>query len=96
MHTSEVGAHFGRLEGTRAHIATTGSQVNGQLQELKGYLRPLVATWEGSASTNYQALQHKWDTAAADLNSVLLRIGAALGAANEGMQSTENANANRF
>ncbi len=55
-----------------------------------------MATWEGEASASYQVLQKKWDAAAADLNSVLQRIGAALAETNSDFQSTEKANAARF
>ncbi len=94
--TDQVGADFGRLAGTHQHLVSTVSQMNSQLQSLKDYLKPLVATWEGEAAANYQALQHKWDTAAADLNSVLQRIGAALGDTNAEFQATEKSNAARF
>lgn len=94
--TDQVGADFGRLAGTEAHIASTVGQVNGALESLKGYLRPLVASWDGEASVSYQLLQRKWDTAAADLNAVLSQIGRALGETNSEFQVTEKSNAARF
>ena len=92
----QIGANFASLDRTQSHIVTTSGQVNGALEELKGYLRPLVATWEGEASASYQMLQKKWDSAATDLNSVLQRIGAALADTNSDFQATEKANAARF
>lgn len=93
---NQVGANFGKLSATQQHIASTVGQMNGQLGDLKSYLAPLVATWEGEASASYQALQAKWDSAAHDLNNVLGRISTALAAANADFQSTEKANAGRF
>ena len=57
----QIGANFGSLDRTQGHIVTTVGQVNGALDELKGFLKPLVATWEGEASASYQVLQKKWD-----------------------------------
>lgn len=92
----QVGADFGRLAATHEHLVASVAQMNGQLNNLRDYLKPLVATWEGEAAANYQALQNKWDTAAADLNSVLQRIGGALGETNSEFQATERSNAARF
>ncbi len=94
--TDQIGADFRSLDRTQVHIGTTASQVNGALADLKNYLKPLVATWEGEAATSYQALQKKWDAAATDLNAVLQRIGHALADTNSDFQSTEKANAARF
>lgn len=94
--TDQVGADFGRLAGTQQHIVTTVGQVNGSLADLKSYLAPMVATWEGEASVNYQALQAKWDSASNDLNAVLQRIGAALAETNDQFLTTEKSNASRF
>lgn len=94
--SDQVGADFGRLAATQQHLVQTVGQVNGQLADLKSYLKPLVATWEGEASANYQALQAKWDRAAEDLNMVLQRISAALATTNDDFQATEKGNAARF
>ena len=45
---------------------------------------------------DYQVRQKQWDTAAADLTAVLGQIGVALGAANDGYQQAEQANAARW
>ncbi|MEO9140092.1 MAG: WXG100 family type VII secretion target [Jatrophihabitans sp.] len=87
---------FDQLAATEQQIQSTFGQVNQQMDDLKRYLAPMVQTWQGAASENYNAAQHKWDAAAADLNNVLNAIGRALGQANEGYQSTEKSNAQRF
>jgi WXG100 family type VII secretion target len=68
-------------------------QIDQQLNDLKGYLAPLVASWSGEASTDYQALQQKWNTSAEDLNAVLRQIAGALRSAAENYTSGESANA---
>jgi 6 kDa early secretory antigenic target len=93
---SEIKVSFGALEAARADVAGTATRVAGQLDDLKRFLSPLVAGWEGQAATDYQAKQRQWDTAAADLAGVLARIGVALAAANEGYRRVEQLNAARW
>ncbi len=93
---SEIKVTFGALEAAQADVASTATRISGQLEELKRFLAPMVATWEGQAATEYQATQRKWDTAAADLASVLAQIGVALGTANDSYQQVERANAARW
>jgi early secretory antigenic target protein ESAT-6 len=92
----QIGADFGRLATTQQHLAQTASSMNSTLSDLKAFIKPLVGTWQGEASTQYQVLQAKWDSAATDLNTVLSRISAALAEANTQFQATERANAARF
>ena len=54
---------FGAIDGARADIAASSGNINGKLADLKSYLAPLVAEWEGTASQAYQAQQAKWDAA---------------------------------
>jgi ESAT-6 family protein len=90
---SEIKVTFGALEAARADVSGTATRISGQLEELKRFLAPLVATWEGEAATEYQAKQRQWDTAAGDLALVLGQIGVALGAANDSYRQAEKANA---
>jgi 6 kDa early secretory antigenic target len=92
----EIKVTFGALEAARADVGTTATRISGRLEELKRFLAPMVAQWEGQAATEYQATQRRWDTAAADLTAVLAQIGVALGTANESYQQIERANAARW
>lgn len=96
MSTPEIKVTFGALEGARGDVTATANRISGQLEELKRYLAPMVATWTGQAAADYQAVQQRWDTSAAALNDTLNRIGTALGHANEEYQRTERANAARW
>lgn len=87
---------FGALGDAQTDIASTAGRINGRLDDLKRFLAPMVATWQGQAAEEYQAKQRQWDTAAADLTAVLQRIGVAVGAANDGYQQVEKANAARW
>lgn len=87
---------FAELGNAQGSIQQAVGAVNSQLDDLKTYLAPLVATWEGSAAEAYNTLQRQWDTAAAELNQVLAQVGTAVGTANDSYQAAEASNANRF
>jgi 6 kDa early secretory antigenic target len=93
---SEIKVTFGALEAARTDVSSTATRITTQLDDLKRFLAPLVATWEGQAATEYQARQRQWDTAAADLAAVLAQIGVALGTANDSYRQVEQANAARW
>ncbi|MBN9108753.1 MAG: WXG100 family type VII secretion target [Pseudonocardia sp.] len=93
---SEIKVAFGELGAAQQNVASTAQRISTTLDELKRFLGPMAATWEGQAATDYRARQRQWDTAAADLASVLSRIGVALGAANDNYQQVEQANARRW
>jgi 6 kDa early secretory antigenic target len=93
---SEILVTFGELTNAQQSVAHTAQRLNAQLDDLRRYLAPLVATWSGQAAQDYQAKQRRWDTSAADLNQVLTQIGVALGHANEGYQQVEQVNASRW
>ncbi len=84
---------FGTIAQAQGDVSNTVARMNGQLDDLRAFLAPMVSTWEGGASSDYQVLQKRWDTAAADLNTVLMQISQLLGQANQGYQATEMANA---
>jgi early secretory antigenic target protein ESAT-6 len=93
---SEIKVTFGALETAQSDVSGVAGRMTGQLEELKRFLAPMVATWEGQAATEYQAKQRQWDTAAANLATVLGQIGTALGTANESYRQVEQANASRW
>ena len=93
---SEIRVSFAALESARADVAQTAARISGRLDELRRFLTPLAATWEGRAAQDYQARQRQWDTAATDLAAVLGQIGVAVAAANDGYRQVEQANAARW
>lgn len=88
----EVKVTFGEIANAQSNVSNTSNQVNQLLEDLKAFLAPMVATWEGEAAAAYNEKQRQWDTAAADLNQVLNQIGVALGTANQNYQDAENRN----
>lgn len=93
---SEIKVTFGELAAAQQNVAGTTQRITARLDELRRYLAPMAATWEGQAATDYRTRQRQWDSAAADLTAVLGRIGVALGAANDNYQQVEQANARRW
>jgi 6 kDa early secretory antigenic target len=93
---SEIKVTFGALETAQSDVSGVAGRMTSQLEDLKRFLAPMVATWEGQAATEYQARQRQWDTAAANLASVLGQIGVALGTANESYRQVDQANAARW
>lgn len=96
MSTSEIKVTFGALGAAQGDVATTASRITGQLEDLKRFLAPMVATWQGQAAAEYQLKQRQWDSAAADIAAVLAQIGVALGSANDSYQQVERVNAARW
>ena len=66
------------LDDGASDTDVAAGHIEQQLGDLKGYLAPLVASWVGQASRDYQALQQRWDQSADDLNAVLREIASAL------------------
>jgi 6 kDa early secretory antigenic target len=93
---SEIRVSFAALESARAEVAQTAMRISGRLDELRRFLTPLAAIWDGRAAQDYQAPQRQWDTAATDLAAVLGQIGVAVAAANDGYRQVEQANAARW
>jgi early secretory antigenic target protein ESAT-6 len=93
---TEIKVAFAHLASAQADVAATAGRISNQLDELKRFLAPLAATWEGQAAEDYRSKQRQWDTAAADIAAVLGGIGVALGSANESYQQVEQANAARW
>ncbi|MGH2787375.1 MAG: WXG100 family type VII secretion target [Actinomycetota bacterium] len=92
MATGELLVTFGSLSQAQADIQSVSNSLNQQLGDLKSYLAPMVSTWTGAASSEYQAKQAQWDSAAAELNQILSRIGGTVGQALANYESTEKTN----
>lgn len=83
---------FGAINEAAMDADSIAVQIAQQLDDLKSYLAPLVSTWSGQASTDFQALQAKWDASANDLNQVLRQISQSLRTAGDNYQATERTN----
>lgn len=76
--SGEISVVFADVEDAAARVRAVSANIDMQLNDLRGMLRPLAAEWTGAAAVNYQYQQHVWDKASEDLHGVLLRIAAVL------------------
>lgn len=84
---------FAALAEAAQSIQSTYNNLNTKLTDLENTLKPIVSTWTGNASENYQVQQQKWNQAQTDLNTVLQAIGKAVESAHDAYSQTESANA---
>ncbi len=89
----EVFVTFGAVQQAAGDARSTSASLNQQLADLKSYLAPLVASWEGQASADYNAKQKQWDEAQTSLNLLLAKIGTALDTSHSNYTQAENKNA---
>ena len=93
---SEIRVTFSALAAAQSDVGSTAARIGTQLEDLRRYLAPMAATWEGDAAVYYQERQREWDAAAADLNAVLAQIGQSLGLASDSYRSVEQLNSGRW
>lgn len=86
----QIKVSFGQMAALQSDLAGGVAKINGQLEDLKSFLKPLVASWDGAAAAAYNSKQQQWDTAAADLNAVLNALQNAVGQANSQYQANES------
>ncbi|MGH3810217.1 MAG: WXG100 family type VII secretion target [Pseudonocardiaceae bacterium] len=92
--SDQIKVTFSSIDTAASDTDTIAANLRQQLDDLKNYIRPLVASWTGQASTNYQALQKEWDISADQLNLILHQIAATLRTSSQNYSTAENANAN--
>jgi 6 kDa early secretory antigenic target len=88
----QIQVTFGAVNEAAMDTDSIANQIAQQLSDLKAYLAPLVASWSGEASSDFQALQAKWDGSANDLNQVLRQISQSLRTAGDNYLNTERSN----
>ena len=91
--SDQVLVTFAALAEAAQTIQSTYNSLNEKLNDLESQLRPMVSTWTGSASENYQVQQQKWNQAQTDMNNVLQAISKAVEAAHDAYTQTESSNA---
>ena len=89
MNAGQITYDHGQIEALVGQVGSASTTLRATLDDLKAYLAPLVAEWEGSAATAYQAHQADWDNAAAALQAMLSEIARAASQGNQGMADTD-------
>lgn len=93
MSGGEILVTFAALKQGVADCQSTAANLDGQLSDLEGYLKPLVATWHGEARDLYHAKQQQWNQAQQELNQILQQISRALDSAADDFNAAERSNA---
>ncbi|MCM3921857.1 WXG100 family type VII secretion target [Frankia sp. AiPs1] len=88
----EIRVTFGSIAQAQTDTSTAFTNIQNELTNLRNYLKPLTASWTGTAAQNYTAQQTKWDNAVTDLNAVLQTISQGLGVAHQNYTETESVN----
>ncbi|PZS34037.1 MAG: WXG100 family type VII secretion target [Pseudonocardiales bacterium] len=91
--SDQIQVSWPALEAASIDIANTSVSLNQKLGDLKQFIAPMVAEWSGDAQVHYAAKQREWDTAAADLNTILAQIGKAVELAKQDFMDGERNNA---
>lgn len=85
-----ISYQFGQIEQSASEINGISQKIDGQLQDLKQVLQPMVATWQGDSAQAYQAQQAEWDNAYAELNQVLATIARVVADGNNEMAAVNS------
>jgi|SRR5690625_69857 len=89
MTSGQITYNHGPIEALVGQVTQASTALRATLDDLKAYLAPLVAEWEGDAAMAYQTHQRDWDQAAAALQGMLAEISRAASAGNQGMADAD-------
>jgi early secretory antigenic target protein ESAT-6 len=81
--------NFAGIEGGASDIQGSVATTAGLLDEGKGSLAALGAVWGGTGSEAYQAVQMRWDSTSAELNSALQNLASTVSESSATMAQTE-------
>ena len=88
--------NFSSLQQAGTDINRALTTLRTQLEQLEADGKRLYDTWDGDAQRAYTERQRKWQTAAADLTSILQNIQGAVHRSAEDYISTERQATQRF
>jgi len=84
--------NFGGLAQGEADFASVYQALQNTLTTLESQLNASLNSWTGSAQQAYFAAKAKWDTAAADMASVVNSLSQVIGTANANYTQAETVN----
>lgn len=87
----EILYNHAHIAQSAADIGVAAQHIKSELDDLERYVKQLVSTWDGDASTNYQQAQAKWNSAANDINLILQQLARAVGDGNQHMADVDKA-----
>ena len=84
-----ISVDYAAMEEAASVIKSSSKTIEDKLSELDSQLKKIQ--WEGGDREAYLAQKHKWDTAVADMNQILMQISGAVATARQGYGDTEQA-----
>ncbi|MBI3227729.1 MAG: WXG100 family type VII secretion target [Mycolicibacterium cosmeticum] len=88
--------NFAAIMAGAADIHGSVGTTQSLLEEGEASLGRLASTWTGAAQESYQALQVRWNSTAAELNSALQNLAQTVDEAAQTMAQTETGVAGMF
>lgn len=85
--------NFGEMLALAGELRGDAARLRASNDDLQGYVRGLVATWESSAQQAYAVEQANWDRAQSDLLTTLNAVANAVEQGANDMAATEARNA---
>ncbi len=92
----EIRYNFGSITDLAGGMTNKWQSLNDKLDEIKSSIQPLVATWQGADADAYQVKQGEWNSAQAELTTVLQSLIGAVNSGNQKMMEQEAMNRSRF
>ena len=68
-------------------LSGTIASLQGNLDELGGFVNSVSANWEGDEQATYRGIQTQWDNAAGQVRDILNQIKATLGQTTESVDT---------
>ncbi|WP_031072638.1 WXG100 family type VII secretion target [Streptomyces sp. NRRL WC-3742] len=91
--TDHILVNFQTVHHAAEEVKGVASRIDHLLNDLKGDVKRIAASWQGAAQEGYQAHQTQWDTKAAHIQTVCGQIATSLDQAALSYKNTEDANA---
>ncbi|MEV6104488.1 WXG100 family type VII secretion target [Streptomyces sp. NPDC051940] len=92
----ELVVTYASLSQASNEIRRQSQELMSDLEEIKAAVRTVAASWEGEAKQSYDAVQAVWDQNAAQVQSALQQISAAVDTAGSNYASTDKRAAGLF
>lgn len=84
------------LERASTDLLSAATRVEGRLDQLEAELAPLRSGWGGVAQENYVVAQRQWDSAMAEMVTLLREFSVVVEEANQAYLAADRRGARRF
>lgn len=89
--SDRIGYNHAQIAALTGDVLGSAQSLQSRLDDLKAYIAPLVAEWQGEAAQQYGQHQAEWNRAADSLQNMLRAVASAAGRGNDAMQAADRA-----